>query len=48
MNNVIKIVGRLFVGVLGFLVVGIGVTEALARTSGRPGCWGYLPVSRSG
>ncbi|WP_265109907.1 hypothetical protein [Halosolutus halophilus] len=30
MNTAIKIAGSLFVGVLGFLGVGIGVTEALA------------------
>ncbi|MBZ6496887.1 hypothetical protein [Natrinema longum] len=30
MNTVLKIAGSLFVGVLGVLVVGIGVTEALA------------------
>ncbi|APW99605.1 hypothetical protein CHINAEXTREME_18325 [Halobiforma lacisalsi AJ5] len=29
MNTVLKLVGSLFVGVLAFLVVGIGVTEAL-------------------
>lgn len=29
MNTVLKIVGSLLVGVLGFLAVGIGVTEAL-------------------
>ncbi|MFC4541375.1 hypothetical protein ACFO5R_05485 [Halosolutus amylolyticus] len=30
MNTVLKIAGSLLVGVLGFLAVGIGVTEALA------------------
>lgn len=29
MNTVVKLVGSLFVGVLGFLAVGIGVTELL-------------------